>query len=138
MRKYLSGLIKRQPIQERWIQFCAISRVTKARQQNPSGLTLNQVSVPARAMFPTICSQKDAELFLPMCTVIADTSDVVKKRYRGVSGEPYYRQNFRVVLSCGLTELKAQISWDEDVSCFSIRPMRSSPNHALSQGVEKR
>ena len=44
----------------------------------------------------------------------ADTSKVAKRRQLGSKGY-YYQQNFKVVLSCGLTEMKAQIKWEEDV-----------------------
>lgn len=53
-----------------------------------------------------------------MCIVIADTSGVAKslKPLRGADGIQYYRQEFGIVLLLGLTELKAQICWEENVS----------------------
>ncbi|KAJ3489527.1 hypothetical protein NLI96_g2044 [Meripilus lineatus] len=53
---------------------------------------------------------KESELFSPLCTVTGDTSKVPKVRRNGRNGV-YYTQAFKVVLICGLTELKAQLSW---------------------------
>ena len=52
---------------------------------------------------------------MTLCTVFADTTAIKKDRkQRGSSA--FYTLDFRVVLQCGLTELKAQISWIEQVS----------------------
>ena len=51
-----------------------------------------------------------------MCIIHADTSRVAKQRLLGTNGAYYYTQDFDIVLSCGLTEMKAQISWTENVS----------------------
>ena len=59
------------------------------------------------------------ELYIPLCTIAADTSRVLKKPKRGQSREVYYAQEFDVVLICGYTQLKAQIRWYEDVSLIS-------------------
>jgi len=61
-------------------------------------------------------------MFSTLCTVTADTCQTAKilKPLRGVDGKQYYRFNYDVVLLFGLTELKAQISWMEDVSLISI------------------
>ncbi|KAI0656117.1 hypothetical protein C8Q70DRAFT_1056983 [Cubamyces menziesii] len=60
----------------------------------------------------------DPELYIPLCTIAADTSRVLKKPKRGQSREVYYAQEFDVVLICGYTQLKAQIRWYEDgVEC---------------------
>ena len=67
-------------------------------------------------------THETAELFSPLCTVKADTSMMAKAlvpKY-GLRGERYYRQDFSVVLLFGLTELKAQISWIEDVSLIIV------------------
>lgn len=55
----------------------------------------------------------EPDMFSTLCTVYADTSRVQKVRQKGPNG-PYFTQQFRVVLLCGLTELKAQISWIEN------------------------
>ena len=55
------------------------------------------------------------EQFSTLCTIFADTTQVKKeKKQRG--GSTYYTLDFKVVLLCGMTEFKAQISWMEDVS----------------------
>lgn len=54
------------------------------------------------------------DMYSTLCTVHADTSHVLKKKQIGPNG-PYYSQDFNVILLCGLTELRAQISWMENV-----------------------
>ncbi|OSX61860.1 hypothetical protein POSPLADRAFT_1144067 [Postia placenta MAD-698-R-SB12] len=61
----------------------------------------------------------EPEMFSTLCTVHADTSRVQKVKKKGPKG-PYFTQTYRVVLLCGLTELKAQISWIENVSLRSV------------------
>jgi hypothetical protein len=54
--------------------------------------------------------------FSTLCRINADTSGVKKEPKDGPNGS-FYRQHINVVLSCGLTQMKAQISWvDPDVS----------------------
>ncbi|KAI0918923.1 hypothetical protein AcV5_001979, partial [Taiwanofungus camphoratus] len=55
----------------------------------------------------------EAEMFSTLCTVYADTSRVVKRKQHGSKGV-YYSLDYKVVLLCGLTELKAHISWIEN------------------------
>ncbi|KZT00295.1 uncharacterized protein LAESUDRAFT_764717 [Laetiporus sulphureus 93-53] len=55
----------------------------------------------------------EPESFATLCTVQADTSRVTKVQQHGLKGV-YYTQHYKVVLLCGLTELKAQISWMEN------------------------
>lgn len=55
------------------------------------------------------------EYFSEICTVYADTSKILKNECQGSKGV-YYTQEFDVVLLGGHTELKALISWQEDVS----------------------
>ncbi|EIM82800.1 uncharacterized protein STEHIDRAFT_160426 [Stereum hirsutum FP-91666 SS1] len=52
--------------------------------------------------------------FSALCTISADLSRVPKVRRRSRLGTPYYCLEYEVVLSFGLTELKAHISWMED------------------------
>lgn len=66
-------------------------------------------------LFRNISSLCAPEFFSTLCTVYADTSKVARYILSGSKGA-YYRQEFKVVLSCGLTEMKAQISWTENVS----------------------
>jgi len=53
-------------------------------------------------------------MFSEICTVEADTSRVPRTPLRGKRGI-FYRREFEIILSFGLTELKAQLSWKEDV-----------------------
>ena len=54
-----------------------------------------------------------SESFSTLCTIHADTSRVAKKECKGPQGI-YYTQKYDIVLSCGLTELKARISWKDN------------------------
>ena len=60
-------------------------------------------------------------MFSPLCTVKANMSPMVKalKPQRGAGGVVYYQQNYDIVLLFGLTELRAQMSWMENVRCIS-------------------
>ncbi|KAI0326492.1 hypothetical protein GY45DRAFT_1381037 [Cubamyces sp. BRFM 1775] len=51
-----------------------------------------------------------AEMFTPLCTIYADTSNVQRHPRQG-KRETYYEQGFDVVFICGSTELQAQIRW---------------------------
>ncbi|KAI9060753.1 hypothetical protein FKP32DRAFT_1577403 [Trametes sanguinea] len=66
----------------------------------------------------------EPECFATLCTVFADTSKVFKSPRVGPNGMVYYAQIFDVVLMCGLTELKAQIRWIENVSAASACPAK--------------
>jgi hypothetical protein len=52
-----------------------------------------------------------------LCVVTADTSRIpsIMTQLVGVGGNLYYEQHFTVVLLFGLTELKAQLRWMENV-----------------------
>jgi hypothetical protein len=54
------------------------------------------------------------DMFSTLCTVEADTSQVPRMPRYGSQGV-YYRIDFDVILSFGLTELKAQLSWTVNV-----------------------
>jgi hypothetical protein len=59
-------------------------------------------------------------MFSTLCTVTADMSqlaDVLQPQH-GKGGAVFYQHYFDIVLLFGLTELKAQISWMEDVRRF--------------------
>ena len=66
-----------------------------------------------------------AELYTPMCTVYADTTKVARIPKHGPDGI-YYEQDFEIILLCGLTELKAQVGWIENVSILSAREPRGT------------
>jgi hypothetical protein len=51
-----------------------------------------------------------------MCTVSTDISKVRPEVYTDAAGELYYKTSFEVVLLFGLTKLKAQIAYIENVS----------------------
>jgi hypothetical protein len=57
------------------------------------------------------------EMFSTLCTVQADLSQMTKtlKPRRGRKGVQFYQQDYDVVLLFGLTELKAYISWMDNV-----------------------
>jgi hypothetical protein len=52
-----------------------------------------------------------------LCSVTADTSRIPKTMTArlSTSGNVYYQQQFSIVLLFGLTELKAQLRWMENV-----------------------
>lgn len=55
----------------------------------------------------------EPEKFTTLCTIFADTTQVKKeKKQRG--GSTYFTLDFRVVLLCGSTEMRAHISWIEN------------------------
>ncbi|KAL4245026.1 hypothetical protein ABKN59_002860 [Abortiporus biennis] len=55
----------------------------------------------------------EPEAYVTLCSVKGDTSQIRKTPRLGSQGSMYYSQDFKIVLHCGLTELKAQICWDE-------------------------
>lgn len=55
----------------------------------------------------------EPEFFSPLCTVHANTSQVHKTQLYGSNGA-YYKLEYDIILLAGLTELKAQIAWQED------------------------
>ncbi|KAF8132019.1 hypothetical protein EV363DRAFT_1479998 [Boletus edulis] len=58
---------------------------------------------------------KEPTRFTTLCNVFADTSAIAHslRPQRGHGGDNYYSLYFDVILLLGLTELKAQISWDD-------------------------
>ena len=62
------------------------------------------------------------EMFSTLCHITADTSQMAKalRRLRGPGGTRYYHLTCRIVLLFGLTELKAQIDWVENVSWITL------------------
>lgn len=57
--------------------------------------------------------------FATLCTIKGDTSDVPKEMIIGLDGT-HFAQDFKVILLCGLTEMKAQIAWIKDVRPFNV------------------
>ena len=78
-------------------------------------------------------NEMNIELYSTLCHVEANTSQVCKSLpQRHTHKGSYYRMEFDIILSFGLTELTAQISWMEDVSylidscgTFLIQPEQS-------------
>lgn len=58
-------------------------------------------------------------MFSAVCIVKADTSSVKASVNKSTTGVTYYRIRFDVILLFGLTELKAQIAYLEDVRRIS-------------------
>jgi hypothetical protein len=58
-----------------------------------------------------------------LCTVSADMSAIsrsAKQKHSTKTGSTYYESQFDIVLLLGLTEIKAQLCWKENVSYVSI------------------
>ena len=55
-----------------------------------------------------------AENYSKLCTIEADLSLVIQRKVKGFRS--YYTVHFDIVLLFGMTELKAQIAWKENVS----------------------
>ncbi|TFK64289.1 hypothetical protein BDN72DRAFT_881586 [Pluteus cervinus] len=62
---------------------------------------------------------EEPEMYPTLCTISADTKHL--KRVTRLEGEKtIYKIEFQFVLSFGLTELKAQLSWDEECNCTAF------------------
>ena len=64
--------------------------------------------------------------FVDLCEITADVTKVknsIQREYNPRGGVPFYQLKFDVVLLFGLTELKAQIAWIENVRCLLPFPM---------------
>lgn len=77
--------------------------------------------------------------FVDLCEVTADVTNLkssIQPRTNN-RGAKYYTVAYEVVLLFGLTELKAQIAWTQNVSHrFSLKYCHASD--AILQGVERR
>jgi len=87
------------------------------RGSSPSELTSVQVSVFAYrgSLLEPTWMDKEPGSFTKMCTVIADTSKFCNSLSPQISfpSNTYYSLDIEVILLFGLTELKAQISWND-------------------------
>ena len=63
-----------------------------------------------------------ADNYSPVCTVVADTSSIpeAETTQHSPDGLQYYRKEFDIILLFGMTELKAQLAWTENVSLLSF------------------
>jgi hypothetical protein len=55
-------------------------------------------------------------MYSVLCVVKGDTTELCKSLRPQVEAATFYEINFDVVLALGLTELKAHICWEENVS----------------------
>ena len=55
-------------------------------------------------------------MYSTLCVVKGDTTELCKSLQPQVEAATFYEMKFEVVLSLGLTELKAHICWEENVS----------------------
>ena len=58
-------------------------------------------------------------MYSTLCVVKGDTTELCKSLPPQVGVATFYEINFEVVLSLGLTELKAHICWEENVSSYN-------------------
>ncbi len=89
----------------------------------------------------TLLSIPRADDYSLYCSVTADTSIVAKSLHpqRRADGTYYYKLTFDVVMLFGMTELKAQLAWIEDVSYMNYDFIRAvNESCFLFKGVEKR
>lgn len=108
--------------------FCAVlTKGARMRDNEEGTITLTQFSANAWGVNKITCDvtcyhgklkdpkwiDAEPEMFSSLCVVHADTSAVRKEKHMGLRGE-YYAQSFKLILQCGLTEMKAQLSWMED------------------------
>ena len=56
--------------------------------------------------------------FSTLCDITADASGMTKVPKLGINEKYYWQQDYSIILLFGLTELKAQISWMEDVRLY--------------------
>jgi hypothetical protein len=52
--------------------------------------------------------------------ITADLSHLNLNPRKGRQGKTYFRVDYEIVLLFGLTELKAQIAWKENVRCIVL------------------
>ena len=55
-------------------------------------------------------------MYSTLCVVEGDTTELCKSLQPQVKAAKFYQINFVIVLTLGLTELKAHICWEENVS----------------------
>jgi hypothetical protein len=67
---------------------------------------------------PSNCGKK--EHYSKLCMITADLSHLNLNPRKGRQGKTYFRVDYEIVLLFGLTELKAQIAWKENVRCIVL------------------
>jgi hypothetical protein len=82
------------------------------------------------------------DMYSTLCYIEADTSQIcrtLKPRRSSGAGRPYYSIHYDVIVLFGLTELKAQIAWQEQVrSPIHLQVLRLTLISYLAKGQEKR
>ncbi|KDR69807.1 hypothetical protein GALMADRAFT_77195 [Galerina marginata CBS 339.88] len=63
---------------------------------------------------------QDKSNFSRLCSIAVDLSHLEFSPKTGRTGKTYYQIDYEVILLFGLTELKAQIAWQEDVGRFHL------------------
>ena len=58
------------------------------------------------------------ENYFPFCQIVADISAIPSIPCQNLAGETYYRSDYDIVVSFGLTEIKAQIAWLDEKVCL--------------------
>lgn len=66
-----------------------------------------------------LCLTPVADKFSTLCRVTATLPTTIYRKQQGLHGY-YFEAKFDVVLLFGLTELKAQLSWKENVRSFIV------------------
>ena len=89
--------------------------VTLASPATPDGWTKNQVCHNLSWNHMDLHHRFGPDMYSKICTVRADISSVKLSVRQSTTGVSYYRSHFDVVLLFGLTELKAQIAYLENV-----------------------
>ena len=111
---------------------CAIVAAEKIQ----SGLISSHVRKNARLY--TCAHPSFADNYTPVCSVVADTSSIPEPETarHTPDGLQYYRKEFDIILLFGMTELKAQLAWTEDVSFwFFFLPIKlTRGRHLLHSG----
>lgn len=102
------------------VQLPSIFNVTAGLWKILDGRIQNLVSVSVM-LAPLGCScAMGSDMFSTLCTIKGDTAAMTRalKTRHSPDGTPFYQLDFSVVLLFGLTELKAQLCWVEDVRIF--------------------
>ena len=55
-------------------------------------------------------------MYPTLCVIKGDTTELCKSLSPQLGAATFYQINFEIVLALGLTELKAHICWEENVS----------------------
>ncbi|KAL4244988.1 hypothetical protein ABKN59_002854 [Abortiporus biennis] len=109
---FLVSLVKGTPMREGTEVFVNLHREANRKSQLHS-ITADLIAYRGYSNDPRWVDV-EPNLFSTLCTVEADTSKVPKIAIHGPRGITYHNIAFKLVLICGLTEMKAQISWMHD------------------------